>query len=178
MEEIINIIKSSDAKHIKLAMILKLIVDLCNIDQNKCFILGSYPLRYHRTISDLDMNMDIKEFIKLEKFKSEYAHLEFYNGQIRWFFDLTELYKIYYCSEEKDFSIEIFQKDPLDGYPNEKFSLNYLIENNGLNKDNYGHQYFSLQTLLKWKVIMGREKDKSDVELIKNILEGEFKGID
>ena len=29
---------------------------------------------------------------------------------------------------------------------------------------------FSLKTLLKWKVKMNREKDKKDIELIKNII--------
>jgi hypothetical protein len=39
--------------------------------------------------------------------------LQFYNGQIRWFFDLTKQYNELTKKTEKDFSIEAFQKNQL-----------------------------------------------------------------
>ena len=94
------------------------------------------------------------------------GYIEFYNNQIRWFFNLTDEYNDLTQSNEKDFSIEAFQKTPDDGYPNYEFSLNYLTKHNGLEIDVHFHQFFSLSVLLKWKKTMGREKDKADIELI------------
>ena len=34
-------------------------------------------------ISDLDINLDENEFMKLEKLENKFVNLEFYNGQIR-----------------------------------------------------------------------------------------------
>lgn len=42
--------------------------------------------------------------------------------------------------------------------PNSEFSLDYLINNDNLTTDDNGHQFFKLQTLLKWKKTMGRQK--------------------
>ena len=50
------------------------------------------------------------------------------------------------------------------------FSLKALRDNNDFEKNEDGHQFFNLQTLLKWKLTMNREKDKIDIELINNIL--------
>ena len=55
-------------KYEKLASILKYVfVDVCKIDQDKYFILGSFGIREHRLINDLDINIDKDEFMKLEK---------------------------------------------------------------------------------------------------------------
>lgn len=158
-------------KHQKLSKILHCIfVELCNISQDKYYILGSFAIREHRTISDLDINMDIDEFMKLETaVKNDIGHIEFYNGQIRWTYDLTDEYNKLTNSNEKDFSIEAFQKNPDVGYPNNNFSLNKLVKN-GLDIDENKHQFFNLKTLLLWKKTMNRDKDKLDIELIENIL--------
>lgn len=51
-----------------LSSILKYIfIDICKIDQRKYYLLGSYALREHRNINDLDINLDHIEFMKLEK---------------------------------------------------------------------------------------------------------------
>jgi len=168
MDSIIKIIKSKEDKNVKLSKILKVIINNCNINNDKYFLLGSYAIRKHREINDLDINMDRNEFIKLSK--APYGKLEFYNGQIRWFFDLTKKYNKYTKSNVDDFSIEIFQKNKKDGYPNNNFSLDYLIKHNGLEKDEFGHQHFSLKTLLKWKQTMNRKKDEKDIKLIKKLL--------
>ena len=167
-----DIIKEDLSKNDKLAKILKYIFcDLANVSQKKYFILGSYAIRKSRTISDLDINMDYDEFYKLDKLiKNNLGHLEIYNNQIRYFFDLTDLYNKLTNLNEKDFSIEAFQKSPESGFPNSEFGLKYLVENNGLETDKYGHQFFSLKTLLKWKQTMNREKDKSDIELIMELI--------
>lgn len=67
MNKIENIIKlKSLNKHEKLSRILKYIfVDICNMDQKKYYILGSYALRNERKINDLDINVDKDEFMKL-----------------------------------------------------------------------------------------------------------------
>lgn len=159
-------------KYEKLSAILKyLFVDIADISQNKYYILGSFAIRKERTISDLDINMDSYEFFKLKPIIDKgFGGLEIYNKQIRWFFDMTNLYNELTGNHEADFSIEAFQKNPNEGFPNEKFSLNYLMEHNGLDQDNNGHQFFKLETLLDWKETMNRPKDQADIELIKNML--------
>lgn len=170
---ILNIIQNNDLqKYEKLSAILKyLFVDVANISQDKYYILGSFAIRKERIISDLDINMDYNEFFKLNSLINKgFGGLEIYNNQIRWFFDMTKLYNDLTNSNEPDFSIEAFQKNPNDGFPNENFSLNYLKEHNGLDKDNNGHQFFKLETLLEWKQTMNRPKDQADIELINKML--------
>jgi len=174
MDSIIrSIIVSDQEKYEKLSEILKyLFVNIAKISQDKYFILGSYAIREYRTINDLDINLDDQEFLKLERLTQKgFGHIEFYNGQIRWFYDLTSEYNALTNSTENDFSIEAFQKRPIDGYPNDQFSLGYLSQHQGLSVDNNGHQFFNLETLLKWKKMMNRPKDVSDIELITQILE-------
>ena len=159
-------------KYEKLSSILKYIfVDICDIDQTKYYLLGSFALREHRTINDIDINLDKDEFMKLEKATTKgFGRIEFYNGQIRWILDLTKLYNSITGKKERDFSIEAFMKDPKVGYPNNKFSLSNLRRNKGFSKDKNNHQFFNLQSLLKWKKTMNREKDQSDIKLIKELL--------
>lgn len=159
-------------KHQKLSSILKYIfVDICKIDQRKYYILGSYALREHRNINDLDINLDHIEFMKLEKaVKKRLGHIEFYNGQIRWKLDLTQEYNLVNDSSENDFSIEAFMKDGKIGFPDNRFSLKHLTKINGLEKDTNGHQYFTLSILKRWKQTMNRPKDISDIRLIQSLL--------
>ena len=159
-------------KHEKLSSLLCYIfVKVCKIDQRKYYILGSYALRKNRNINDLDINLDADEFMKLEEAtKKGWGRIEFYNGQIRWFFDLTKQYNKLNSSRESDFSIEAFMKDPAIGFPTNDFSLVKLTNAGGLEKDEKGHQFLGLQVLLKWKKAMKREKDKSDIELISSLL--------
>jgi hypothetical protein len=166
------ILDSKMKKHEKLSNILKYIfVDIAAIDQTKYFILGSYAIRDSRQISDLDINLDNLEFLKLERvIANNMGKIEFYNGQIRWFFDLTNEYNKLTKSNENDFSVEAFQKMPHEGFPNKSFSLKELYESNGLDTDPNGHQHFSLETLLKWKEAMNRPKDQDDIVLLKSLL--------
>jgi hypothetical protein len=125
----------------------------------------------YRTISDLDINLDYNEFLKLESVvQKSMGDLQFYNGQIRWFFDLTKEYNKLTGEKEADFSIEAFQKKPTEGYPDETYSLKYLKEQGGLERDSNGHQFFNLNTLLRWKQQMNRDKDKPDIEIIQKLL--------
>jgi hypothetical protein len=165
-------------KYEQLSAILKyLFVDIAKISQDKYYILGSFGLRKERTISDLDINLDYDEFLKLEYVvKKNMGNLQFYNGQIRWFFDLTKEYNDLTGKKEADFSIEAFQKKPTEGYPDETYSLKQLKELGGLDRDSNGHQFFNLTTLLRWKQQMNREKDKSDIELIQKLLSQLGKG--
>ena len=58
---------------------------------------------------DLDINLDKDEFMKLSlAINKGFGKLEFYNNQIRWYFDLTKEYNKLTKSKEKDFSILIF----------------------------------------------------------------------
>jgi hypothetical protein len=159
-------------KHEKLSSILRyLFVDIAKISQDKYYILGSFSIREYRQISDLDINLDLNEFYKLEQLtKKNIGKLEFYNNQIRWFVDFTKEYNKLTNENELDFSIEAFQKKQTDGFPNKSFSLKALRDNNDFEKNDDGHQFFNLKTLLKWKLTMNREKDKIDIELINNIL--------
>jgi hypothetical protein len=159
-------------KHEKLSSILRyLFVDIAKISQDKYYILGSFSIREYRQISDLDINLDLNEFYKLEQLtKKNIGKLEFYNNQIRWFVDFTKEYNKLTNENELDFSIEAFQKKQTDGFPNKSFSLKALRDNNDFEKNEDGHQFFNLKTLLKWKLTMNREKDKIDIELINNIL--------
>lgn len=170
---ILNIIKSNSEKYQKLSDILKyLFVDIAHIDQSKYFLLGSFAIRTHREINDLDINLDHNEFFKLKTLTDKsIGKIEIYNNQIRWIYDITDEYNKITNSNENDFSIEAFQKNSLDGFPNPHFSLDYLINNNGLSTDTNGHQFFTLETLLEWKKTMNRTKDTTDIELIQNILQ-------
>ena len=58
----------------------------------------------------------------------------------------------------------------MDGFPNETFSLQKLTENNKLDTDENGHQFYNIKTLLEWKKTLNREKDKADIELINSVL--------
>ena len=168
-----SIIKSDLKKYEKLSSILKILyVDVCGIDQSKYYILGSFAIRKQRTISDLDINMDEKEFLKLSPLvENNIGVLQIYKGeQIRWFYDMTQWYNELTGLEENDFSIEAFMKKNTEGFPNDRFSLKFLTENDMLEKDENGHQFFSLTTLLEWKKTMNREKDKLDIELIEKLL--------
>lgn len=160
------------SKHDKLSSILKYIfIDICKIDQNKYFILGSFSLREYRVINDLDINLDCHEFLKLEKaVKRGFGHIEFYNGQIRWVLDLTDEYNILNATSDTDFSIEVFMKDKKTGFPNNQFSLDYLLKTNGLDIDRNGHPFFNLRVLLKWKKTMNRAKDIADISLINDLI--------
>ena len=158
-------------KYQKLSSILKYIfVDICNIDQRKYYLLGSFALREHRTINDIDINLDKDEFMKLEKATGKgLGRIEFYNGQIRWNLDLTKLYNSITGKKERDFSIEAFMKDPREGYPNSNFSLSKLLGKKALDVDPNGHQFLGLTALLKWKKTMNRAKDQADIKLIKSL---------
>lgn len=140
------------------------------MNQKKYYILGSYSLREHRLINDLDVNVDYNEFFKLSKLVNKnIGHIEFYgddNVQIRWTFDLTTEYNKLTNSKEKDFSIEAFQKLETDGFPNNNFCLKKLLKTKALDIDNNGHQFFNLKTLLKWKKTMNRPKDQEDIKLL------------
>jgi hypothetical protein len=166
------IISKKLKKYEKLSNILKYIfINICKIDQKKYYILGSFSIRKYRKINDLDINIDKDEFMKLEKATEKgFGKIEFYNNQIRWFFDLTKDYNKLTLSKEKDFSIEAFMKDSKVGFPNNKFSLSSLRKNNGFDKDQNNHQFFNLVYLLKWKKTMNREKDQLDIKLIKELL--------
>ena len=159
-------------KYEKLSNLLKYIFqDICKIDTKKHYILGSFSLRKYRNINDLDINIDSLEFMKLEKaIQKGFGRLEFYNGQIRWFMDLTDEYNQLNSTSEKDFSIEAFMKSPNVGFPNNDFSLNNLKQHKGFDIDRNGHQYFSLKQLLKWKGTMNRPKDQSDIIILKQLL--------
>ena len=173
MDDIIkSIMVSKLKKHEKLSKILHhLFVEICDISQKKYFILGSYSIRDLRQINDLDINLDFNEFFKLHKLTEiKMGVLEFYNNQIRWFYNLTDVYNKLTGEHENDFSIEAFQKLPLDGFPNETFSLQKLTENNKLDTDENGHQFYNIKTLLEWKKTLNREKDKADIELINSVL--------
>jgi len=168
-----NIISNTKlVKYQKLSAILKyLFVDISKISQDKYYLIGSFALREHRNISDLDIILDYDEFLKLENLvKRNIGVLEFYNNQIRWFLNLTNEYNHITGEKEKDFSIEAFQKKPIEGFPDKSYSLSYLKKHNGFNKDMNGHLFFNMNTLLRWKQQMNRDKDKPDIELILSII--------
>jgi hypothetical protein len=166
-KKIMKIIRSDLEKHDKLASILQLIIEDLNINKDSYFIMGSYALREYRTINDLDVNIDSKEF---KKFKTaKYGQIEQHYETKRWFLDLTKEYQEEVDSNAEDFSIEVIKKKNNEGFPSKEFSMKKLKKNNSLDKDKYGHQHFSLETLLKWKKITNRPKDKRDIELINDI---------
>ena len=157
LNKFIEIINSSHKKHEKLIKILEVICYDANITEKKYFIMGSYALRYSREINDLDVVMEPTDFNKLENLN--YGQIIDFEGRKKFILNLT-----------KEFSIEIFNKEKTIGYPNNEFSLKYLLENNGLTTDDKGNMHYNLNTLLKWKTTVNREKDNKDIVLIKKIL--------
>jgi len=157
-------------KYQKLSDILKIVINYCDINNNKYMIIGSYSIRNYREINDLDMNMISEEWDKLQKMVNMgIGIIETYNGQLRYFLDMTNEYKKL-VPDVKDFSIEIFKKDFNEGFPNETFSIKYLLNHNGLDRDENKHLYFNKKTLLRWKKTMMREKDKLDIKLLEKII--------
>jgi len=175
MDKIIkNIILDNNLKkYQKYSKILKyLFVDIANINQNKYFIGGSFCIREYKQINDLDIYVDKNKFFKLEKvINKNIGKLDFFDGNMRLIYDITDEYNFLTKSNEKEFSIEAFEKLSSEGYPNNKFSLDYLQKNNLLDKDENGHQFFNLNTLLKFKLTLNRPKDLDDIVLIKSIIE-------
>jgi hypothetical protein len=170
---VINLLKSKDPKYKKLSDILHYLFNLGNISQDKYLIIGSYGMRSLRNINDLDVCLDTKEFFKLKVLIDQgFGILQIHNNQIRWFYDLTNLYNELNCVnvKENDFSIEVYQSDPWIGFPDDDFSLNSVIQNNQYETDWNGHKYFDTQTLLRWKSALGRPKDLADIMLIQNAL--------
>jgi hypothetical protein len=157
-------------KYQKLSDILKIVIDHCNINNNKYMIIASYGLRFYRPINDLDMNMESDEWMKLQKLVDlGIGIIEMYNGQMRYFLNLTKDYQQIDPSE-KDFSIEIFKKEVGEGYPDSTFSISYLLKHDGLERDENKHLYFNKNTLLRWKRIANRTKDQSDIKLLENLI--------
>lgn len=171
IDQISDTIRSDSLnKHEKLAQILKLVVDECHIKNDSYFILGKYSLREFREINDLDVNMDVSEFKKLRLL--DFGDFGQYNGQERWIYDMTDQYKDLDPNVD-DFSIEIYGMDPKEGYPDGRFSLEFLGDNDGFDIDQFGHKHYSLRTLLQWKLEMNRDVDQEDIVLIKNLLKTE-----
>jgi hypothetical protein len=170
-----DIIRMMDISHAtksnKLSDILKLVVDKCRINQNKYVIIGSYGIRRYREIGDLDVIMERTQWNKLAQLADQgVGRFEDYNGQKRYFLDLTDEYKKT-DPTANDFSIEIFSKELNEGYPNNKFSIEYLHDHNGLTRDDNNHPHFTRKTLLKWKNTTKRPKDVPDVKLIEFLIE-------
>lgn len=157
-------------KYQKLSDILEILMSYCGISNNKYMIIASYCIRNYREINDLDMNMLSEEWEKLNKLINiGIGVIETYNGQLRYFLDMTEEYKKV-DPIAKDFSIEIFKKEFNEGFPNEKFSMEYLLKTNGLDRDENKHLFFNKNTLLRWKKTIAREKDKSDIILLEALI--------
>lgn len=171
-DEIIRTLNFPHAtKSNKLSDILKLVVDNCNISQNKYVIIGSYGIRRYREIGDLDVIMERTEWNKLAQLVDQgVGRFETYNGQNRYFLDLTDAYKKM-DPTANDFSIEIFSKELNEGYPNNHFSIEYLHAHNGLTRDENNHPHFTRKTLLKWKKTTNRPKDVPDIKLIEFLVE-------
>jgi len=164
------IFDENTTKYQKLSDILKILVDYCNINNNKYMIIASYGLRVYRPINDLDMNMEADEWMKLQKLLDLGIGItETYNGQVRYFLDMTKEYQQVDPSE-KDFSIEIFKKEVGEGYPDSTFSISHLFKNNGLERDENKHLYFNKNTLLRWKKITNRPKDIIDIKILENLI--------
>ena len=63
-------------KYEKLSSVLKYIfIDVCKIDQSKYYLLGSFALREHRKINDLDINLDKDEFFNRSFYEKPYHWL-------------------------------------------------------------------------------------------------------
>jgi hypothetical protein len=172
------IYNENTTKYQKLSDILKIILDYCDVDNNKYMIIASYCIRNYREINDLDMNMISDEWDKLNKLVNHgIGIIQTYNGQMRYFLDMTDEYKKVEPNA-KDFSIEIFKKELYEGFPNETFSIGYLQNHDGLDRDENKHLYFNKNTLLRWKKTMMREKDKADIKLLQeNKKKGKPKGV-
>ena len=158
------------SKFQKLTDILKILIDYCDINNNKYMIIASYGIRFYRPINDLDMNMENDEWLKLQKLVDiGIGTIQTYNGQLRYFLDMTKKYQEVDPSE-KDFSIEIFKKEVGEGYPDSTFSISYLLANNGFERDENKHLFFNKNTLLRWKKIANRQKDQADIKLLENLI--------
>lgn len=159
-QNIQNLIKSHKKtngnidKNILMPLILLMIISYCDIDQNKYHILSSYGIRGIKEVGDLDINMDANEWKKLTK--SGMGKAGIYNGQMRYFITLPSI--------GKDAEMEIFAKQPTEGFPDSSFSHKKLKRK--FLRDDFGHLYYHLDTLVKWKKEVHREKDQKQLKLL------------
>tara|TARA_R100001163_G_scaffold65718_1_gene64244 strand:- start:4979 stop:5608 length:630 start_codon:yes stop_codon:yes gene_type:complete len=141
-------------KNFLMPLILSMIVNFCGIDQSKYHILASYGIRAIKQIGDLDINMEEKEWKKLEK--SGMGKAGIYNNQLRYFIELPEV--------SDDAEMEIFSKKTTEGFPDPSFSHKSLQPM--LLVDQFGHHYYHVDTLVRWKQIVHRDKDESALKLM------------
>lgn len=167
-----KIIEISKSKHDALSSLLYEIIKYCDIDKESYMIIGSYGLRDYREIGDLDVMMNSDQYKKLTKLtdKKITTGKMKSNNQPFWKLDFTDEYnKI--IPNTNDFSIEIFDQNPDDGFPDKNFSLNKLKKENGLDRDKNGNYFFNLKTLLAWKKTMSRDKDLKDIQIIEKLFQ-------
>lgn len=141
-------------KNFLMPLVLSMIIQFCEIDQSKYHILASYGIRAIKQVGDLDINMDSHEWKKLER--SGMGKAGIYNGQMRYFIEIPEI--------SDDAEMEIFSKKPSEGFPNSDFSHSKLEDKFMI--DQFGHNYYHVDTLIKWKEIVHREKDLKALELM------------
>ena len=158
--ELENILQEELPKSSKLAKILNYIMEFCEVPKEAYIILGSYAIRDYREISDLDVDMCQNYFPNLESCKLGNVSLR----GLEYVWAFNQIYN------GESYIIEVYSTDPFINFPNNYFSIANLINVNALQKDMFNQNYYKLETLLKWKEIVYREKDKKDIELIKKIL--------
>ena len=156
-----NLIKSYKKKGILesdrsdlMALILLMVVNYCGIDQSKYHIMSSYAIRDFKSIRDLDVIMNDKEWPKI--LKSKIGVSKPYNNTTRYLINLPSI--------SADAEIEIFCHSPTHGFPTPKFSHKSL--KNKLVKDKYGNLYYSLDTFVEWKDSYHRDKDYDQLNLL------------
>jgi hypothetical protein len=166
-------------KRMRLSKIRKILFDFIWLYDHSYMGIGSTGLVFQlekmgsseRQVNDLDGNIVGWSFLKTVLLMGiGLGRVERYRGQWRWYLDMTPMYNRLRDEIVDDFSIEFFWKSEGEGYPNSTFSITELLRNDGLVRDEFGMWVFSLETTLRWKRSMGREKDLSDIELIQKIM--------
>ena len=124
-----------------MAFILNLVMIDCGVTTDQYMIIASYCLRKIRDVGDLDVIVQKNAYNKLKKSK----HVKFGKAHI----SNDEKILIELPSLGNNAEIEIFPKKPNVGFPNEYYSLENLKKNNKLISDDFGNQYFNLETCIK-----------------------------
>jgi hypothetical protein len=113
----------------------------CGVKTNQYMIIASYCLKDFRQITDLDVVVSINAYEKIKNSSGVKIGKAKISGDERVFLTLNSL--------GDDVEIEFFPKKTNQGFPSKYFSMRNLKKNKKLLVDNFGNQYYNMETCIK-----------------------------
>ena len=146
---------TSEGKNRIMSLVLKLIMGYCGVGQKDYMILAGYGLKCIRPTTDIDVGVKKGAFDKIKKKKIGEMSIAKIGQQSR--IDQRIVIKI--PEIDKDAEIEIFEHQS-HGFPLGRFSITNLSKKNSFTKDEYGNQYYNVQTLADFYSCVKKRNDE------------------